>query len=55
MTRKDFALIAQIIRALPLSIEQRRAIAVRFALALFEAYPNFDTAKFMSAATGDPA
>lgn len=51
MTRKDFELIADVIRNMPSSFpyEQRSFIAHRFALALHKANARFDVDTFMDA------
>lgn len=49
MTRRDFNLIAEIIRNLPLSAEGIKMIAWRFAKGLKSTNPMFDTERFITA------
>jgi hypothetical protein len=53
MTRKDFRLIAETIRRLNPHKFDRLIIAEDFAGALADNYPNFDTERFIAAATKD--
>jgi len=53
MTRKDFRLIAETIRRLNPHKFDRLIIAEDFAGALADNYPNFDTERFIAAATED--
>lgn len=58
MTRRDYILIAETIKSIAGdgalcmdSAADRIALATQFAHAIAEANPNFDTARFISAAT----
>lgn len=57
MTRRDYVLIAGVLNGLCQDAahcfdnrQDQKAIAARFAAALRESSPNFDTARFMEAA-----
>lgn len=49
MTRRDYTLIATVIRDAEVPPEVRRNLALSFAVALRHANANFDTARFMAA------
>lgn len=55
MHAKDYRLIAATIATLgELDIDQRRTVAWRFAAALTDTNPRFDSARFLAAAMGEP-
>jgi hypothetical protein len=50
MTRKDFELIASLLRAVGLDYDTQQYAITAFADALATAYPNFNRSKFLKAA-----
>ena len=49
MTRKDFELIAKLIRTAPLQRPQRQALAEQSAATLSVEYARFDSSRFITA------
>lgn len=51
MTRKDFVMIADVIRFLPLPLATRDIVALEFAEELATTNPRFDKERFVKACT----
>lgn len=49
MTRKDFQLIADVVKESKLSLQEKQAMALAFAEKLYLTNPSFDKARFVKA------